>query len=248
MIGEDNTPLPDRIMPCALRAASPPCCSRHSCSGCPPVSPPMHSGCASPPSPRWQAACLHLAGAHFCRQCRGWPRHGTHRQRLPEPAANLVAGWQTTRLCRQSLRQRGCVRSACQWRRDGAPHSRFAHRSAASLQRRWQTAVAEQPAPGAPDADHFVAEGYQWGELYWTPITGGTLQADLPLPATLARPHGELLVYQMPAADQPFRKHQHSFAVPRLWLFDGKQHKQLTEDRVAATDPVWSNKEIPSFT
>ena len=95
---------------------------------------------------------------------------------------------------------------------------------------------------GAPDADHFVAEGYQWGELYWTPITGGTLQADLPLPATLARPHGERLAYQMPAADQPFRKHQHSFAVPRLWLFDGKQHRQLTEDRVAATDPVWSDK------
>ena len=95
---------------------------------------------------------------------------------------------------------------------------------------------------GAPDADHFVAEGYQWGELYWTPISGGTLQADLPLPATLARPHGERLAYQMPAADQPFRKHQHSFAVPRLWLFDGKQHKQLTEDRVAATDPVWSDK------
>ncbi len=101
---------------------------------------------------------------------------------------------------------------------------------------------------GAPDADHFVAEGYQWGELYWTPITGGTLQADLPLPATLARPHGERIAYQMPAADQPFRKHQHSFAVPRLWLFDGKQHKQLTEDRVAATDPVWSDKGTASFT
>ncbi|WP_050514276.1 S41 family peptidase [Aeromonas finlandensis] len=96
--------------------------------------------------------------------------------------------------------------------------------------------------PGAPAADHFVAEGYQWGELYWTPVTGGELQADLPLPATLARPYGKQLAYQMPAADQPFRKHQHSFAVPRLWLFDGKQHRQLTEDRVAATDPVWSDK------
>ncbi|WP_412674605.1 S41 family peptidase [Aeromonas australiensis] len=96
--------------------------------------------------------------------------------------------------------------------------------------------------PSTPNADHFIAEGYQWSELYWTPVTGGTLQAALPLPATLARPHGERLVYQMPAADQPFRKHQSSFAVPRLWLFDGKQHQQLTEDRVAATDPVWSDK------
>ena len=95
---------------------------------------------------------------------------------------------------------------------------------------------------GSPDADHFIAEGYQWGELYWTPVTGGQLQADLPLPAVWARPHGERLAYQMPGADQPFRKHQHSFAVSRLWLFDGKQHQQLTEDRVAATDPVWNEQ------
>ncbi|HDZ8907759.1 TPA: PD40 domain-containing protein, partial [Aeromonas dhakensis] len=40
----------------------------------------------------------------------------------------------------------------------------------------------------------------------------------------------------------PFRKHQHSFAVSRLWLFDGKQHHQLTEDRVAASDPVWDEQ------
>ncbi|HCT2509092.1 TPA: PD40 domain-containing protein, partial [Aeromonas dhakensis] len=50
------------------------------------------------------------------------------------------------------------------------------------------------------------------------------------------------LAYQMPGMDQPFRKHQHSFAVPRLWLFDGKQHRQLTEDRVAASDPVWDEQ------
>ncbi|ELM3752664.1 PD40 domain-containing protein, partial [Aeromonas dhakensis] len=48
--------------------------------------------------------------------------------------------------------------------------------------------------------------------------------------------------YQMPGMDQPFRKHQHSFAVSRLWLFDGKQHRQLTEDRVAASDPVWDEQ------
>ena len=46
-------------------------------------------------------------------------------------------------------------------------------------------ATATRKCLGAPDADHFVAEGYQWDELYWTPISGGTLQADLPLPATL---------------------------------------------------------------
>nr|WP_243887519.1 S41 family peptidase [Aeromonas dhakensis] len=46
----------------------------------------------------------------------------------------------------------------------------------------------------------------------------------------------------MPGMDQPFRKHQHSFAVSRLWLFDGKQHRQLTEDRVAASDPVWDEQ------
>uniref|UniRef100_UPI0005A760AC S41 family peptidase n=1 Tax=Aeromonas dhakensis TaxID=196024 RepID=UPI0005A760AC len=63
-----------------------------------------------------------------------------------------------------------------------------------------------------------------------------------PLPATLARPHGNQLAYQMPGMDQPFRKHQHSFAVSRLWLFDGKQHRQLTEDRVAASDPVWDEQ------
>lgn len=96
--------------------------------------------------------------------------------------------------------------------------------------------------PGSATADHFIAEGVQWGALYWTPVSGGMLQADLPLPATLARPHGARLAYQMPAMDQPFRKHQRSFAVSRLWLFDGKQHKQLTEDRIAATDPVWSDK------
>ncbi|HDZ8831600.1 TPA: PD40 domain-containing protein, partial [Aeromonas dhakensis] len=50
------------------------------------------------------------------------------------------------------------------------------------------------------------------------------------------------LAYQMPGMDQPFRKHQHSFAVSRLWLFDGKQHRQLTEDRVAASDPVWDQQ------
>ncbi|TND59698.1 S41 family peptidase, partial [Aeromonas dhakensis] len=61
-------------------------------------------------------------------------------------------------------------------------------------------------------------------------------------PATLARPHGNQLAYQMPGMDQPFRKHQHSFAVSRLWLFDGKQHRQLTEDRVAASDPVWDEQ------
>ncbi|MCJ2366266.1 S41 family peptidase, partial [Aeromonas dhakensis] len=58
----------------------------------------------------------------------------------------------------------------------------------------------------------------------------------------LARPHGNQLAYQMPGMDQPFRKHQHSFAVSRLWLFDGKQHRQLTEDRVAASDPVWDEQ------
>ncbi|HDZ8835080.1 TPA: PD40 domain-containing protein, partial [Aeromonas dhakensis] len=54
--------------------------------------------------------------------------------------------------------------------------------------------------------------------------------------------HGNQLAYQMPGMDQPFRKHQHSFAVSRLWLFDGKQHRQLTEDRVAASDPVWDEQ------
>ncbi|WP_323094393.1 S41 family peptidase [Aeromonas hydrophila] len=93
-----------------------------------------------------------------------------------------------------------------------------------------------------PDADHFVAEGYQAGNLYWTPVAGGPLTPAQPLPATLARPHGNQLAYQMPGMDQPFRKHQHSFAVSRLWLFDGKQHRQLTEDRVAASDPVWDEQ------
>lgn len=93
-----------------------------------------------------------------------------------------------------------------------------------------------------PDADHFVAEGYRAGSLYWTPVAGGPLTPAQPLPATLARPHGNQLAYQMPGMDQPFRKHQHSFAVPRLWLFDGKQHRQLTEDRVAASDPVWDEQ------
>ncbi|MGY3879029.1 S41 family peptidase [Aeromonas enteropelogenes] len=93
--------------------------------------------------------------------------------------------------------------------------------------------------PWDSKADHFVAEGMQGSALYWTQVTGGKLQADLPLPATLARPNGERLAYQMPTMDQPFRKHQQSFAVSRLWLFDGKQHRQLTEDRIAASDPVW---------
>ncbi|HDO1312800.1 S41 family peptidase [Aeromonas veronii] len=93
-----------------------------------------------------------------------------------------------------------------------------------------------------PDADHFVAEGMSGSALYWTSVNGGKLQAYLPLPIILARPHGQQLAYQMPSMDQPFRKHQRSFAVPRLWLFDGKQHRQLTEDRIAATDPVWSEK------
>lgn len=93
-----------------------------------------------------------------------------------------------------------------------------------------------------PDADHFVAEGDRASNLYWTPVTGGPLTPAQPLPATLARPHGNQLAYQMPGMDQPFRKHQHSFAVSRLWLFDGKQHRQLTEDRVAASDPVWDEQ------
>ncbi|WP_324039716.1 S41 family peptidase [Aeromonas dhakensis] len=93
-----------------------------------------------------------------------------------------------------------------------------------------------------PDADHFVAEGYRASNLYWTPVAGGPLTPAQPLPATLARPHGNQLAYQMPGMDQPFRKHQHSFAVSRLWLFDGKQHRQLTEDRVAASDPVWDEQ------
>jgi tricorn protease len=94
----------------------------------------------------------------------------------------------------------------------------------------------------SPEADHFVAEGLQASSLYWTPIDGGALTPAQPLPATLARPHGSQLAYQMPGMDQPFRKHQRSFAVSRLWLFDGKQHRQLTEDRVAASDPVWDDK------
>lgn len=94
----------------------------------------------------------------------------------------------------------------------------------------------------APDTDHFVADGVQNSTLYWMPIETGTLQAALPLPATLARPHGASLAYQMPAMDQPFRKHQRSFAVSRLWLFDGKQHQPLTEERIAASDPVWSER------
>lgn len=92
------------------------------------------------------------------------------------------------------------------------------------------------------DADHFVADGHEVSNLYWTPVTGGPLTLAQSLPATLARPYGTQLVYQMPGMDQPFRKHQNSFAVSRLWLFDGKQHRQLTEDRVAASDPVWDEQ------
>ncbi|PJG57700.1 S41 family peptidase [Aeromonas cavernicola] len=96
--------------------------------------------------------------------------------------------------------------------------------------------------PWDPQADHFIATEWKGSALHWVPVAGGAWQADQPLPVVMASPHGSKLAYQMPSVEQLFRKHQRSFAVSRLWLFDGKQHRQLTEDRIAASNPVWGNQ------
>ncbi|MEW7865962.1 S41 family peptidase [Aeromonas diversa] len=99
--------------------------------------------------------------------------------------------------------------------------------------------VLTSQRPGLPEQDFYALDG-GFGALYRAPVGGGALIADLPLPAQQARYRGQDLLYQMPGTDQVWRKHQHSFAVPRVWLQQDGRQRQLSEDRIAASDPWWS--------
>ncbi|MET1076955.1 MAG: S41 family peptidase [Pseudomonas sp.] len=96
---------------------------------------------------------------------------------------------------------------------------------------------------GRAQSDFYLAEGSQNGALYRLNLQDGALLAEQALPAPLAQWNAaqDCLLYQMPGMDQPWRKHQRSFAVSRVWSFDAKsgEHRQLSEDRIAASDPQW---------
>ncbi|CCN81315.1 putative protease fused with TolB domain [Vibrio nigripulchritudo SFn27] len=81
--------------------------------------------------------------------------------------------------------------------------------------------------------------------LYRVELDSQNASATLAVPAKHAvwnRDENKLL-YNSPHKDQPFRKHQRSFAVPNIWLYNkaSGEHKQLTENRLAAQRPVWNS-------
>ncbi|MBD1559442.1 PDZ domain-containing protein [Vibrio sp. S9_S30] len=81
--------------------------------------------------------------------------------------------------------------------------------------------------------------------LYRVELESQNASATLAVPAKHAvwNKDESKLIYNSPHKDQPFRKHQRSFSVPNVWLYDratGK-HQQLTENRVAAQHPIWNS-------
>lgn len=95
--------------------------------------------------------------------------------------------------------------------------------------------------PGKLEFDHYLLAAFKSGAVYRANIATGALLADYPFPVVQARKMGNALLYQMAGSDQPWRKHQRSFAVTHLWLLKDGQHTQLTEDYIAASDPWWGN-------
>lgn len=102
-----------------------------------------------------------------------------------------------------------------------------------------QHVIFRSGRPGLPQYD-FYSRDYNYASLWSASVDGKQVSDYLPLPATQIQHYGDAYVMQMPGADQPWRKHQHSFAVSRIWLQQGNRLRQLTEDRVAASDPWWS--------
>lgn len=96
--------------------------------------------------------------------------------------------------------------------------------------------------------DFYSLPAYSFGsegnQLYSVDIKEKAAHALLPIPAKNAIWNGAKtqLLYNSPHKDQPFRKHQTSFAAPNIWLFDAAtgQHQQLTESKVAAQRPFWN--------
>ncbi|OLQ75543.1 Tricorn protease [Photobacterium proteolyticum] len=87
--------------------------------------------------------------------------------------------------------------------------------------------------------------GTRGNQLYRVNINNKAAQALMPIPAKHAvwNAGKTQLLYNSPHKDQQFRKHQNSFAVPTIWLFDAKtgKHRQLTENRIAAQQPLWNS-------
>lgn len=102
-----------------------------------------------------------------------------------------------------------------------------------------QRVIFRSGRPGLPQYD-FYSRDSSYASLWSATVDGKQITDYLPFPATQLRHYGDACVWQMPGADQPWRKHQNSFAVSRIWLQQGDQLRQLTEDRVAASDPWWS--------
>lgn len=100
--------------------------------------------------------------------------------------------------------------------------------------------ILSSQRPPLPRYDFYLPDTWNSATLYRAPLQGGHLTPYLPLPAQAIHQHGDQLIYQMPSADQPWRKHQNSFAVSRIWLMQGERQQQLSEDRIAASDPWWS--------
>ncbi|OAN11022.1 Tricorn protease [Photobacterium jeanii] len=88
--------------------------------------------------------------------------------------------------------------------------------------------------------------GTPGSQLYAVNLADNAMQSILPIPARHANWNLQQsrLLYNSPHKDQPYRKHQASFAVPSVWMFDAKtqKHRQLTPDKVAAQMPLWDHK------
>ncbi|WP_224055480.1 S41 family peptidase [Vibrio penaeicida] len=84
-------------------------------------------------------------------------------------------------------------------------------------------------------------------QLYRVALHSNQSSAVLSVPAKHAVWNSDetKLLYNSPHKDQQYRKHQRSFAVPNIWLYDATtcKHSQLTEDRIAAQQPIWNADE-----
>ncbi|WP_281221941.1 S41 family peptidase [Photobacterium sanguinicancri] len=102
-----------------------------------------------------------------------------------------------------------------------------------------------------PTDQDFYSQASPWSfgspgnQLYTVNLANSAMQSILAIPARHATWNlkQDKLLYNTPHKDQRYRKHQSSFAVPTIWLFDAKtkQHRQLTPDRIAAQSPVWDH-------
>ncbi len=99
--------------------------------------------------------------------------------------------------------------------------------------------------------DFYNLSRLHFSQLYHIDLKSQRAAVAMTLPAKNAmwNQSTSQLLYNSPHKDQAYRKHQQSFAVPNIWLFDKatNTHTRLTNERIAAEKPVWNSEQNGFF-